>query len=172
MRKRRTHEEFIKEIEILNSNVLILGTFETVNKNIKCRCKMCDHEWVTRPHELLDEYGCPMCNISRGELKIKTILDKHNISYRYQHKFKDCKFYRYLPFDFYLPQYNCCVEFDGEQHYKIINKFGGFNSFVNTKIRDTVKNIYCKDNDIKLIRISYWEYDNIEEILVKQLNLK
>ena len=88
-----------------------------------------------------------------------------------QYKFDDCKFKYVLPFDFYLPQYNCCIEFDGEQHYKIIKHFGGFDKFVDTKIRDTIKNEYCKNNDIKLIRISYWNFNNIEKILKNELEL-
>ena len=74
-----------------------------------------------------------------------------------------------MPFDFYLPQYNICIEYDGEFHYKMIM---GYDEFINQKIRDTIKTVYCKENNIKLIIIPYWEFNNIENILIKELNLK
>ena len=76
-----------------------------------------------------------------------------------------------MPFDFYLPDYNLLIEFDGIQHYEIRGHFGGYDGFVDTKIRDTIKNIYCKDNNIDLLRIPYWDYKNIENILVNKLKL-
>lgn len=115
---------------------------------------------------------CAICAIkSKGEIHIESILAKYNIKYKIQHTFKNCTFYKVLPFDFYIPDLNCCIEYDGEEHYKIIKFFGGLDKFIDRKIRDTVKNEYCKNNNIKLIRIPYWEYDNIEEILIKELNL-
>ena len=95
----------------------------------------------------------------------------HNVKYKKQYKFKDCKFKRQLPFDFYLPDYNVLIEFDGLQHCVIKQYFGGYEGFVDTKIRDTIKNIYCKENNIKLIRISYNELKNINNILNKELNV-
>ena len=112
---------------------------------------------------------CPICNSSRGEQEVSFILNKLNIKFKREYKFNDCKFKTYLPFDFYLPNYNCCIEFDGIQHHEIIGQFGGFNGFVNTKIRDTIKTEYCKKNNIKLIRIPYWDIEKIEEIIIKQL---
>ena len=114
---------------------------------------------------------CPYCNESKGEKRINNFLLNNNINYLVQYRFDDCKFKYTLPFDFYLPKYNCCIEFDGGQHYKIIDWFGGLDGFIDTKIRDTIKNIYCQQNNIKLIRIPYWNFDNIEEILTKELNL-
>lgn len=98
-------------------------------------------------------------------MKVKNVLESLNIIYIFQYKFEDCKFYNKLPFDFYIPSLNTIIEYDGEQHYKIIKKFGGFDRFVNNKIRDVVKTKYCQDNNINLIRIPYWDYNNIENIL-------
>lgn len=115
---------------------------------------------------------CPYCNESKGEKEISKILEKYNIKYNQQYKFDECKFKKHLLFDFYLPDYNCCIEYDGQQHFEIIECFGGFDGFIDTKIRDTIKNEYCKKNDIELIRIPYWDYDRVEEILKKELELK
>ena len=130
------------------------------------------HEYEVSYSNFLKGNRCPICNSSKGEEKVKNILEQYNVLFKGQYKFKDCKFYHVLAFDFYLPDYNCCIEYDGKQHYESVEFFGGYDGFVNTKIRDTIKNIYCDKNNIKLIRIPYWEFDNIEKILTKELNLK
>ena len=75
-----------------------------------------------------------------------------------------------LPFDFYLPQYNLIIEYDGEQHFKPISVFGGEDAFWTTVTHDAIKNQYCEDNDIDLLRIPYWEFDNIEKLIKDKLN--
>lgn len=62
-----------------------------------------------------------------------------------------------IHFDFYLPEENICIEFDGEQHFRPIDYFGGENTFKLTQKRDKIKNKYCKNNNIKLLRIKYDE---------------
>lgn len=119
--------------------------------------------------------GCALCNTSRGEEKVGDILDKLKFSYNRQHTFPDCKNKRVLPFDFYIPCVKVAIEYDGEQHYQPIT-FGGSideaqHNFEQTQHRDAIKTQYCIDNGIKLIRIPYWEKDNIEEILKKELNI-
>lgn len=116
-------------------------------------------------------HRCMKCSESKGEREITRILSQYNIKSISQYKFDDCKFKQCLPFDFYLPDYNILIEYDGEQHYKIFDYFGGLDKFVDTKIRDTIKNEYCNKNNIKLIRIPYWDYNKIEDILKCELNL-
>lgn len=116
-------------------------------------------------------HRCVKCSESKGEREITRILNQYNIKNISQYKFDDCKFKQSLPFDFYLPDYNILIEYDGEQHYKIFDYFGGLDKFVDTKIRDTIKNEYCNKNNIKLIRIPYWDYNKIEDILKCELNL-
>lgn len=114
---------------------------------------------------------CPICKESKGERKISYVLDKLNIKYESQYKFKNCKYKQMLPFDFYLSKYNICIEYQGQQHYEQIEYFGGEKKFNIQKERDEIKRNYCKDNNIRLIEIPYWEYDNIEEILKRELEL-
>lgn len=77
---------------------------------------------------------------------------------------------RLLPFDFYLTNLNICIEYDGIQHFKPINIFGGLNGFILTKNNDEIKTSYCKENNIKLIRISYNDIKIIKNILNENLN--
>ena len=81
---------------------------------------------------------------------------------------------QYYKFVFYLPEYNLLIEYDGEQHFKPVN-FGGcdnnqaIKSFNKTVKHDNIKNNYCKTHNIKLIRIDYKNFKNIEEILYKKI---
>lgn len=73
-------------------------------------------------------------------------------------------------FDFYLPKYNLFIEYDGEQHYHTARYFGADEEkneleFIKTQTYDKIKNKYCKDNNINLLRIPYWEKKNIETII-------
>ena len=117
---------------------------------------------------------CPYCKISKGEEQISKTLLKYNIDNIREKTFEDCIYKSKLRFDFYLPQYNVCIEYDGKQHFEPQDFSGHGNSeeeFKETKIRDNIKDKYCKDNNIKLIRIPYFEFDNIENILKQELNL-
>jgi very-short-patch-repair endonuclease len=100
-----------------------------------------------------------------GEKKIIKILEKENINYIHQYKFDDCVNINKLIFDFYLPDENICIEFDGKQHFEPINFFGGQEAFDKLKIRDEIKNKYCFDKNIKIIRISYEDINIIEKII-------
>ena len=107
--------------------------------------------------------GCPICNESHGEKYIRIYFQQRNIKYIKGKEFDDCKYKRNLKFDFYLPEYNMCVEFDGQQHFHVIEHFGGEKSLIGNKIRDDIKNQYCENNNIRLIRIKY--NDNIDDKL-------
>lgn len=115
---------------------------------------------------------CPECNTnSKGEEKIKEILIKYNIKFNPQYLFNDCRNTRPLPFDFYLPQYNIAIEYDGRQHYKLDCFNMNLLDLMNLKYNDNKKTQYCNDNNIKLIRIPYWDFNNIEKILKKELKV-
>lgn len=120
-------------------------------------------EFLQTPQSHLRYSGCHKCRSSKGELKIINFLKKHDILYDYQKKFKDCKNKYSLPFDFYIPVLNTCIEFDGQQHDIIVERWGGEEGLKIRKERDKIKTEYCKTNNIRLIRISYDE--NIEEKL-------
>jgi len=127
-----------------------------------------------KPAYHLSGCGCPICNSSKSEKIIIELLNSKGIFAISQHTFENCKHKSELRFDFYLPTLNTVIESDGEQHYMPVN-FGGISDekanqeFEKCKIRDGIKNKYCKDNDIKLIRIPYWDFGRIEETLLEQL---
>ena len=94
-------------------------------------------------------------------------MEKYNVVFIPQKRFDDCRRIYPLPFDFYLPSYNTIIEYDGEGHYYPVDFKGhdGTETFQRTAKNDKIKNEYCKNNNINLIRIPYWDYDNIEMIL-------
>lgn len=109
--------------------------------------------------------------VSYGEKQIYDFLMSNNINFEYDKSILGCKNETHLRFDFYIPEKDICIEYDGIQHFKSIDFFGGDYEFEKTKMRDEIKNIFCKLKNIKLIRIPYfYTYDEIinkirEEIL-------
>ena len=113
--------------------------------------------------------GCPICKESQGEKKVRLYLECNNSIFDTQKFFNDCKNINPLPFDFYLPKYNLCVEYDGIQHFEKREFFGGINGFNKLIKNDQIKNSFCKKNNIDLLRIPYYDYNNIEKILKNKL---
>lgn len=107
----------------------------------------------------------PAITMSKGEYKIKKILDMSEIHHCQEFSFKDCRDKKVLPFDFYIPSINTAIEYQGRQHYETILFFGGDKAFRLRKKHDEIKYQYCKNKNIKLIRIPYWDFNNIEQIL-------
>lgn len=132
---------------------------------LKCECGNVIQR-TTNELERNNIHSCPNCKItSIGEEKIKEILTNLNIEFICQYTFKDCKDKKLLPFDFYLPKENILFEYDGLGHYKA-NEYGGWrteNSVKTTQYHDKIKNDYCKNHNIKLIRIPYYDYDKLNK---------
>ena len=90
------------------------------------------------------------------------VLKEMNIEFTQQHTFDDCCDKRKLPFDFYLPQYNLCIEYDGKGHYEPIDWGGRGEDWAKENLEwvqnhDIIKDEFCKNNNILLLRIPYWE---------------
>lgn len=115
------------------------------------------------------------CLVSKGESLLQKLFIQLKIHYQVQKIFDDCinpKTNAKLKFDFYLPDYNCCIEYDGIQHFEY--KDSGWDTeedFQERLFRDKIKNQYCKQHNISLIRIPYWDYDKInEEYIINIMN--
>ena len=112
------------------------------------------------------------CLKSRGELKVIQVLQKLNIDFITQKEFNDCKNILPLKFDFYLPKYKIALEYQGKQHYESIQYFGGEERFQKQIKTDSLKEEWCKNNNIKLIKILYTDYKDINEDYTKNNILK
>ena len=159
----KTHEQYIYEVSLINPDIEVLDEYINSHTAILHRCKKDNHQWYTAPTNIMSGCGCPRCYESSGERQIRQWLEKRNISYVFQKTFDNCRDIHPLPFDFYLPDYNTCVEYDDRQHFKPVEHFGGEEKFQITVKHDNFKNQYCIDNNIRILRIPY--YKNIEEEL-------
>ena len=151
----KTHEEYVYELKLKNINVEVIGAYIKAKIPITHKCKICGYQWDATPDNILQGTGCPICNISHGEKEILTYLNKINVNFIPQHTFDDCKNKKLLPFDFYLPEYNLCIEYDGIQHYEPVEYFGGTDKLQKYQHNDSIKNNYCMLNKINLLRIKY-----------------
>lgn len=114
--------------------------------------------------------GCPYCNSPKGELIISKILNSLNINYEAQKTFDDLKDKSYLSYDFYIPDQNILIEYQGLQHYKPVKHFGGENQFKLQQQHDKFKSEYAKSHNYKLIAVPYTEdtFSKIKQYLIKQ----
>lgn len=133
--------------------------------NLKIQCK-CGNTFTTSWSNYIKAgvRQCSKCSNkeSKAEKFIREFLEKHNINFVQEMRFTNCRDIKPLPFDFYLPDKNTIIEFDGIHHYKKLDKWGNFEDTVK---HDNIKNSFCKQNGISLIRIPYFEYKNLENIL-------
>ncbi len=156
--KNKTTNEFINEAKLKHGDKY--NYTKTIYKKSKIKIDIiCPNHGLFKqtPNMHLKGQGCPICKESKGEKTIRELLIKNNINFNQQHTFFDCKNINVLPFDFYLPDYNTCIEYDGIQHFKPVNRFGAEKGFLLTKQNDSIKNNYCLVNKINLIRIPYFE---------------
>ena len=114
--------------------------------------------------------GCPFCQESHGERKFADFLNHHGIRYEREKTFESCRHVRKLPFDFYIPDLRMCIEFDGRQHFFVSDYFGGVEGLERLKKTDTIKNKFCADRGIKLLRLVFKDSDyKIKSILEENL---
>lgn len=154
-------------VEVLNPEDYI----NQYEKNLKFVCPICGEIFITSLLYFTQHGGkvCDGCThkISQGERRIYIYLKEHNITFEREKRFAECKDERPLPFDFFLPEYNMCIEFDGQQHYS-----GGFfpTDLAYTESHDKIKTDYCKSHNIRILRIPYWDMYHIQDILTKELH--
>lgn len=175
--RKSTTEKFIKKAQLIHGDKYDYSQVNYINahKNVKIRCKKHDYTFDIIPNNhihIKHKRGCPICKESNGEKIIRRLLEDSNIKYDRQKIFDKCRYKRPLPFDFYLSEYNICIEFDGEQHSNKNHYFNERNDFKTQQIKDNIKTEYCKNNNIELIRIKYNDdiLDKLKFLKEKPLN--
>lgn len=143
-------------------------------------CKECSHEWEAVVCNRNVGRGCPECNKSKGEKKIQKVLDLSNAYYTPQKEFNGLIGIGngLLSYDFYLLKYNLLIEYQGEFHdHVILNYKNEPRELAEARLskqqeHDKRKKLHAKENNINLLEIWYYDYDNIEKIIndyIKQL---
>lgn len=172
----KTKEQFVKDLEKANPFIEVIGEYVNTHTKIKCKCKIDGVIWFAYPANLLNgSAGCPYCTISISERKLLDILTKLKINFIPQHTIKDCKFILNLKFDAFDIDNNIAFEYNGEQHYRPIDFAGKGEEWANKEFektisRDKAKIEYCKNNNIPIIVVPYWEKDNMENYILNELD--
>ena len=150
-----TQEEFIRRGKLVSENLTFERTiYKSKREDVIITCKL-HGDYISKAEMILKGCGCPKCTISKGEQEVEKWLISKGIEYITQKTFKDCVYKKQLPFDFYLPAYNLCIEYDGKQHYQSVEFFGGQEGFQNRVLKDIIKDNFCRISGIQLLRISY-----------------
>lgn len=169
--KRQNH--FLELLKERRPNTELLSEYTDSRLYVKVRCRICGTEWHALASALINYPSdcCANCaEKSLGEKRIAEVLERNDIAFIQQYKFGDCRIKRALPFDFYIPSYNLCIEYDGEQHFFAREFFGGEEAYRRQTHRDAVKTEYCRDNGINLLRIPYKKFNHIEDIIISYIN--
>lgn len=181
--QRHTDNDIVNIIKNYDDSLKITKINYTSYKkhDISLICQECGKEFTTQLTCIL--YGknrCDHCSSSqsKSEFISETYFLDNKINYIKQISFDECRYINRLSFDFGIKQRNnellFLLELDGQQHFKPI-RFRGMTEkeavkqFEENQIRDNIKNEYCKQNNIPLLRIPYWDFDKIGEILEKEL---
>lgn len=167
------NNEEVDEWLLNNTNISRVSEYVKTNNVMTFECFNCGKQWQTTFNSIKSSgTRCPNCLYSRGEYAISDVLNSLNIRFEREYRFDDCRYKYPLPFDFAVfkdDELLALIEYNGKQHYEPIGFFGGEESFKYLVIRDNLKSEYCKSKDIRLLSIPYWEYDNIEKIITKEL---
>lgn len=166
-----THPEIAAEWDTKKNN----KTPFDVSKGCESKFYWCcssGHSWQATPNNRTCGTGCPQCKIWLGEEKIAEALSFLNKTYIRNYSFNDCRHKKVLRFDFAVFNgscIECLIEYQGIQHYKPIESWGGLKQFEINKIRDQIKRDYCCSNGYKLFEISYRKFKDLSPEFVATL---
>jgi hypothetical protein len=163
-------------------NELLSTKYILCDASLIFTCEECGqpYEATFKNFRNIHQTKCRCCSKAESKLEYltKKCLENNNINFTQQYKIDNCKDILPLPFDFAIlnnkNELKYLIECDGKQHFEIIDYFGGEEGFIYTKTHDDIKNTYCKDNNISLLRIPYWEFknDNYINILSNKLYIQ
>ncbi len=159
----KTTKQFIEEANKIHNNFYdySLVDYKRTKTKVKIICPI--HGIFTQtPFAHLSKQGCPKCNSSHGENEIRNYLKEKNMLFEEQKKFKELG---RLSYDFYLPNKNLLIEYQGIQHYEPREHFGGEKTFIIQQENDKLKKEFAKKHNISLLEISYKE--NVNDLLDK-----
>jgi hypothetical protein len=174
--KKQTREDIINKFEKIYGkdkyNYSLFIEYKNVDQKIKIKCLKCSKIFEKIIYKHINGSGCSCYSrVFKGEKAIEDWLIKNNIEYKHEYSFSDCLGKKNHPFrfDFYLPKLNKVIEYDGAGHFRDL--IFGSHKVSNKEINknDKIKSSYCLSHNIPLIRIPYWEFKNIENILNERI---
>lgn len=174
-RHKRDIADVKKEIELESRGKykVISTTYKNSHEPITIEHIECGTKYpVSRANFMYRGRRCPNCASSIGEKTVKEVLMDLGVKFYEQQKFEDLVYKSKLSYDFYLPDLDILIEYQGKQHYKPIKFFGGEDAFETQLILDNLKREYAKNNSMQLVEIPYTirKYEDIKNLLVGILN--
>lgn len=173
----KTDKEYKQDVfRYHGTRYTILSEYTGSNSNVEVLCNDCGKKWCTRAHSLLCGKGCPNCASPKGERALQNLMQSLQLHFIEQFTFPDC-----IGSKGGVCRFDCAVldssdqspllliEYDGEQHFKPVEFFGGQQEFEYRQANDRIKDSYCKDHGIPLLRISYKQFDQIEQLVTDKL---
>jgi predicted nucleic acid-binding Zn-ribbon protein len=168
---KKANDLFKKEVfSLVGDEYIFLDSYVNNKTKIRVKHNECGHIYYVAPTEFFSHNTrCPFCNSSKGELIITKILNKLSISYKAQKTFDDLKDSQPLSYDFFIPDQNILIEYQGIQHYEPVDHFGGEDKFKLQQKHDKMKADYAKDHGYHLIAVPYTydTFSNIKKYLIK-----
>jgi len=158
-----SQDKIIYDFKEIHRNKYDYSKVHYINTMTKVEIICLEHgSFFQKPNDHKNGSGCPICaqknSESKGERRVREFLEENNIKYS-----QEVKLFDNYRFDFYIKDLNTVIEYDGKQHFEPVPYFGGLEGFLKTQERDKIKTEYCIKNDIRIIRIGYFE--DIEEVL-------
>ena len=131
---------------------------------LRYRHNLCGTEHTMTPNNFLNGTRCAKCKESNGEINVRNFLINNHIKYEAQKRFTDLRNVKPLSYDFFLPDLNILIEFQGEQHYRPVSLFGGEQQYKVQKKHDKMKKDYAESKGIPLIEVTFKEntYSKVE----------
>ena len=156
---KKTNTQFKWEIHALvGGEYTLLDTYVNAYTKIRIKHNKCGNIYKVRPTNFLSHNTrCPYCNMPKTEKTIAKILDTFNIKYEIQKTFDDLRDSQPLSYDFYIPDQNILIEYQGRQHYEYVGYFGGKSRLEYQQQHDKMKADYANSHDYHLIAIPYTE---------------
>lgn len=172
-RLRSNTEDFINKAVVVHNNIYEYNKVHYINNTTPIIITCLQHKgFLQSPNNHLQGQGCPKCKESKGEKTIRRYLELNCIYFEQEKRFDDCRDKNPLPFDFYIPSENTLIEFQGRQHYVMVDFFGGQKGFDKQQKHDGIKRDYCKLKGVRLLEIPFTSVNKIDIILIKHFKNK
>ena len=166
----KPQDDFIRDVQRINPYVEIVDKYTGAQNRIRVQCTRCFNIWTPVAGSLLSGHGCPVCNMSKGERAIAVFLDNNHISYNPQKSYSELRGVGGLPlsYDFYLPEYNLLIEYQGGYHDHTVPTQTDKEYEIQVE-HDKRKKEYALTHNYNFLEIWYYDFNNIERILTDYL---
>lgn len=173
-RKKKTTEDVKKELyELVGDEFTLVGEYVNSSTNITLKHEVCGKEFPMRFYNFKARMNCTRCKNageSVGERNIRLYLEENNYTFEREKEFEGMTNERNLRIDFYLPEYNLAIEFNGEQHYSYDEGYWTEEEYLRQLENDVIKEKYCEDKGIELLIIPYTQRGKEGEIIQRYID--